>query len=213
MGAVRRVLLDESLLCGEDDGEDDTYHLLPGAAMLLRRLQYSKLRVVGDLILLYSLTSLTSYFWISGFLGLLSDYLLIYSVLWLNWTLQLKINWLTRKMHRMQSAAQFKFILVNMDAILSYPLTCMWILLWFFSLWSECETKIWKWDTEEQTSYISPQDFACTFQLKTLSIKFVENFQKYDAVCIFSVNCTAVQICVNLRGYPVRYIFYLSHSN
>ncbi|CAA6668157.1 unnamed protein product [Spirodela intermedia] len=44
MGAVGRVLLDESLLCGEDVGEGDTCHLLPGAAMLLRRLQYSKLR-------------------------------------------------------------------------------------------------------------------------------------------------------------------------
>ncbi|MQL98424.1 hypothetical protein Taro_031131 [Colocasia esculenta] len=44
MGAVRAVLLDECLLCVEDEG-GDTYHLLPGAATLLGRLQYSKLRV------------------------------------------------------------------------------------------------------------------------------------------------------------------------
>uniref|UniRef100_A0A1D1XFF0 Inositol-tetrakisphosphate 1-kinase 6 n=1 Tax=Anthurium amnicola TaxID=1678845 RepID=A0A1D1XFF0_9ARAE len=44
MGAVRSLLLEGCLLCGEDDG-GDAYHLLPEAATLLRRLHYSKLRV------------------------------------------------------------------------------------------------------------------------------------------------------------------------
>lgn len=44
MGTIRGVLLDESLLFAEDAAGN--VHFLPGAEVLLHRIQYSKLHVV-----------------------------------------------------------------------------------------------------------------------------------------------------------------------
>ena len=47
MEPVRKVLIDEGLLFGEAAAEEDTWNLLPGAAILLLRLQHSNLCVVA----------------------------------------------------------------------------------------------------------------------------------------------------------------------